>query len=248
MFAVLAIRSVSLTLQGEISVAKELDRETRSFYTLYVTAVDNPDNPKNQRTNQTKAITIEVEDVNDNDPEFTNIDSNTRAPVLENAWDPDKEGQVVFSVSAEDKDVGENAKLVYTISANETVEALFKIETVSRSISGVPKYFGDIRVADNLLGNVGDLFLNVMVTDQGVPPRSAETQLTIVVEDVNLHQPVFTKPEGPRASVTTPEVLFCLFKKMINDKSMNNGTLYDSCDHKRLTLVIVVKLLNCEHR
>lgn len=248
MFATFAITSVSLILQGEISVAKELDRETRSFYTLYVTAIDNPDNPKNQRTNQTKAITIEVEDVNDNDPEFTNIDSNTRAPVLENAWDPDKEGQVVFSVSAEDKDIGENARLVYTISANETVKALFKIETVSRSIGGVPKYFGDIRVADNLLGNVGDLYLNVMVTDQGVPPRSAQTRLTIVVEDVNLHQPVFTKPEGPRASVTTPEVLFTCLKNNQMDKRMNNGTVYNSCDHKKLTLANVLKLLYCEHR
>ncbi|XP_053392678.1 cadherin-23-like isoform X2 [Mercenaria mercenaria] len=192
-------------LTGIISVAKKLDRETRSSYTLYVTAVDNPDNPNNQRTNQTKAITIEVEDVNDNDPEFTNIDENTRASVLENAWDPNKEGPAVFSVSAEDKDVGENARLVYTISANETVSSLFTIETVSRTIGGVPKYFGDIRVASNLLGNVGDLHLNVTVTDQGVPPRSAQTGLIIVVEDVNLHQPVFTSPTGPRAEINTNE-------------------------------------------
>lgn len=192
--------------QGEISVAKGLDRETRSSYTLIVTAVDNPDNPNNQRTNQTKAITINVEDVNDNDPEFTNIDKDTRATVLENAWDPDKEGQAFFTVSAEDKDIGENARLVYSISANETVSKLFTIQTVSRNIGGTSKYFGDIRVADNLLGNVGELHLNVTVTDKGNPPRSAETGLIIVVEDVNLHQPVFINPTGPRAEINTYEV------------------------------------------
>ncbi|XP_053403028.1 cadherin EGF LAG seven-pass G-type receptor 2-like [Mercenaria mercenaria] len=194
---------VVYSFDGIISVAKKLDRETRRSYTLYVTAADNPDNPNNQRTNQTKAITIEVEDVND--PEFTNIDENTRASVLENAWDPNKERLAVFSVSAEDRDVGENARLVYTISANETVSSLFTIETVSRTIGGVPKYFGDIRVASNLLGNVGDLHLNVTVTDQGVLPRSAQTGLIIVVEDMNLHQPVFTSPTGPSAEINTNE-------------------------------------------
>ncbi|XP_060559817.1 cadherin-23-like isoform X2 [Ruditapes philippinarum] len=192
-------------LTGEISVAKRLDRETRSLYTLYVTAVDNPDNPNKQRTNQTKAITIEVEDVNDNDPEFTNIDKDTRATVLENAFDPNKEGTPVFSVSAEDKDTGENARLVYTISANETVSKLFTIQTVSKNIGGTPKYFGDIRVANNLLGSVGELHLNVTVTDQGNPQRSAMTGLIIEVQDVNLHQPVFINPTGPRAEINTEE-------------------------------------------
>jgi hypothetical protein len=173
---------------------------------LYVTAVDNPDNPNKQRTNQTKAITIEVEDVNDNDPEFTNIDKDTRATVLENAFDPNKEGTPVFSVSAEDKDTGENARLVYTISANETVSKLFTIQTVSKNIGGTPKYFGDIRVANNLLGSVGELHLNVTVTDQGNPQRSAMTGLIIEVQDVNLHQPVFINPTGPRAEINTEEV------------------------------------------
>lgn len=178
----------------------------RSLYTLYVTAIDNPSNPTNQRTNQTKAITIQVEDVNDNDPEFTNIDSDTRVPVLENAWDPDKDGQLIYTVTAEDNDIGENARLVYKISSNETVEALFTIKTVSQFIGGVPKYSGELRVASNLLGSVGDLPLNVTVTDQGQPARSAQMPLTIVVEDVNLHQPNFTKPSGPRATINTPEV------------------------------------------
>ena len=177
---------------------------------MYVTAIDNPSNPNNQRTNRTKAITIQVEDVNDNGPEFTNIVDGTRATVLENAWDPEKEGQLVFTVTADDNDEGENARLVYTLSSNETVESLFLIKTVSQTIGGVPKYFGEIRVANNLMGNVGDLHVNVTVTDQGTPPSSAETKLTIVVEDVNLHQPNFTKPSGPRATISTLEVSFIL--------------------------------------
>ncbi|KAL4239415.1 hypothetical protein ACF0H5_000230 [Mactra antiquata] len=190
---------------GEITVAKTLDRETRSIYTLYVTATDNPNNPSKQRTNQTKAIAVQILDVNDNSPEFTNIDSDTRARVLKNAWDPNKEGFLVFTVNGEDKDINQNAELEYSLSADNSVKDLFVISTVQRTVGGVPKYDGEIRVASSLTDNVGELHVTVTIKDKGVPSMSSQTDLVIVVEDVNLNKPVFTKPVGPRASISTLE-------------------------------------------
>ena len=190
-------------LQGVISVARPLDREWRSSYTLFVTAMDNPSDQDNQRTNQTKAITINIDDVNDEDPVFKNIEPNTKYTVLENAV----EGHLVITVTAEDEDVGENARLSYTLTAEDpTIANVFVIKTVPTSIGGVPKFFGDIEVNGNLLGKVDDYRVNVIATDHGVPPRSVDINLIISVVDVNLHQPVFINPTGPRNTIQTDEV------------------------------------------
>ena len=176
----------------------------RSSYTLYVTATDNPDSsPDNQRANQTTAITINIDDLNDEDPVFTNIDPQTKHSVLENA----DQGHLVFTVTAEDNDIGDNARLDYTLSAvDSSVLDLFVINTVTKNIGGVPKYFGEIKVNENLLGKVEEYTMDVTATDRGAPPRSVTASLIIKVEDVNLHQPVFVNPPGPRNTIQTDEV------------------------------------------
>ena len=193
-----------------ISVARSLDRERQSSYTLFVTAMDNPGDLDNQRTNQTKAITIYVDDVNDEDPVFRNLDPNVKHTVLENA----EQGHLVLTVTAEDDDVGDNAKLSYTIAGDDPlVLNLFVIKTVQSFIGGVPKYFGDIEVNSNLLGKVGEYEVRVTATDHGSPARSVEASLTISVEDVNLHQPVFVQPTGPRNTIQTNEV--CIIHNLL---------------------------------
>ena len=189
-------------MQGEIYIAKKLDRETRSSYTLYVRATDNPFNPVDQRTNQTKTIIIRVNDVNDNDPMFTNIDTNSWPTALEN----ESPNKLIFTITADDVDVGENSELEYKLSGSSDVLALFSITTVSRSIGGVPKYFGEIRVASSLNGKTGQQWFNVTVTDKGASPRSTETKFAIIVEDVNTYKPVFVKPSRTNASISTLEV------------------------------------------
>ncbi|XP_052266459.1 cadherin-23-like isoform X2 [Dreissena polymorpha] len=184
---------------GAISVASLLDREKRNSYTLYVQANDNPGTPEDQRTNQTKTIIIKVTDVNDNDPAFTNIEENTRPSVLEN----DSPGRVVFTVSADDLDEGVNAELQYSLSGDP--ESLFTLKNINRNISGIPKYFGEISVAKSLIGESGTHQLVITVTDKGTSPRSANTTLIILVNDVNLHAPVFVSPSEANATISAYE-------------------------------------------
>lgn len=169
---------------------------------MYVQAKDNPSNPTNQRTNQTRTIIIRVGDVNDNDPVFTNIDSNSWPTALENESPP----KLIYTVTADDADEGKNSELEYTLSGNADVLSLFTIKTVMRSIGGVPKYFGDIHVASSLNGKTGEQWFNITVTDKGDVPRSAETRFAIIVEDVNTYKPVFVKPPGVNATISTLEV------------------------------------------
>lgn len=165
-------------------------------------AIDNPSNPTNQRTNQTKTIIIRVDDVNDNDPVFTNININSWPTALENESPP----KLIYTITAEDADVGRNSELEYKLSGSSDLLALFNITTVSRTVGGVPKYFGEIRVASSLTGKTGEQRFNVTVTDKGDTPRSAETVFAIIVEDVNTHKPVFVKPSSTNATISTYEV------------------------------------------
>ena len=170
---------------------------------MFVTATDNPNNIDNQRANQTKAITIRVDDVNDQYPQFTNMDPLVKHSVLENA---DK-GHLVFTVTAEDADEADNARLDYTLTSDNALATdLFIIETVMKNIGGVPKYFGDIKVNKNLLNKVEEYDMTVTVTDRGATPKSVTSSLIIKVEDVNLHQPKFENPKGPRNTIQTNEV------------------------------------------
>ena len=191
--------------QGKISVARTLDREIKDSYTLYVSATDNPSDPVNRRTNQTKTITIIVADVNDNEPFFTNVGSTIqRMSVKKRA----SVGTLVDTVSAEDNDIGENAQLEYSLTANETIEHLFKIDTVTRKIGGVDKYFGEIRVNDDLTEWVDEFLFNVTVEDMGSPSLSAMRSVIIEVEDENIFRPVFVIPEGPVYQHSWIEVTF----------------------------------------
>lgn len=137
-------------------------------------------------------------DVNDNDPVFTNIDSNNWPTTLEN----ESPLKLIYTVTAEDADEGKNSELEYTLSGS----SLFSITTVQRNISGVPKYFGEIHVARELTGQTGEQHFNITVTDKGDNPRSAETNFAIIVEDVNTFKPVFVSPSGTNASISTLEV------------------------------------------
>ena len=116
----------------------------------------------------------------------------------------------MFTVTAEDADEGDNARLDYTLTSDNALATdLFIIETVVKNIGGVPKYFGDIKVNQNLLNKVAEYQMRVTVKDRGQTPKSVTSTLIIKVEDVNLHQPKFENPKGPRNTIQTNEVNVC---------------------------------------
>ena len=100
---------------GELS-ARPLDRESQGSYRLTVTAADGGSPPLSSSCN----LTVRVLDENDNPPVFGEL--SYRGRVREDA----PLGSLILNVSATDRDLGDNARLSYSL-ANES-QAFFRID------------------------------------------------------------------------------------------------------------------------
>ncbi|XP_047449674.1 protocadherin Fat 3a isoform X3 [Mugil cephalus] len=160
---------------GTIYTAQRLDHEACAQHILTVIVKDQ-EFP--YRKNLARVL-IEVEDINDHVPIFTN--SLYEASVYESA----AVGSVVVQVTALDKDKGENAELRYSIESGNTGNA-FHIEPV----------LGSITVARDLdLSSIGHYVLTVRVSDNGAPPLSTTTIVRIAVTLSDNTSPKFPQPE-----------------------------------------------------
>lgn len=143
---------------GYIFVAKFLDRERTDTYTLSISAVDSLFSSTASGT-----ITINVDDVNDNDPVFTpsvfefNIAHNTASGV--------SVGDIVVS----DADTGVNAALTTSILSGNTGNAFslsgLQVDTAVTMDYTTIKYYG----------------LTIQTVDGGSPARTATTVVVINV-------------------------------------------------------------------
>ncbi|KAK3103500.1 hypothetical protein FSP39_019658 [Pinctada imbricata] len=162
---------------GEITTRIELDRETKLSYNFEVTAHDNGQ----PSLTATEMVTIFVQDVNDNSPEFTYPDSQDSfvGSIAEDA----RPAQSVLTVAATDRDKGPNALIRYKFL--ETTDPHFGDFDID-SASGV------VRVAKSLdRETVAQYRYTAVATDSGVPPRSSSVLVTINIEDVNDNPPIF---------------------------------------------------------
>lgn len=151
---------------GEIYTNLRLDREEISTYELTVEAVD-------QGTPQlsgTATVLVNVLDKNDNPPRFTRLFS---VNVTENA----EIGSFVIRLTSSDQDIGENANATYSFTENPGGK--FKIDPISGNVTVVGAL--DREQQDEYL-------LKVAATDKA---WSAETPLTITIQDQNDNAPEF---------------------------------------------------------
>ncbi|KAF0039356.1 hypothetical protein F2P81_007591 [Scophthalmus maximus] len=95
-----------------------LDRESVSHYDLEITATDFGQPP----LSTFKTLSIDVSDVNDNNPEF--LYNPVELYLVEN----NVPGRIIFSVTASDKDLDENAALTYHIVREEVANTRFNID------------------------------------------------------------------------------------------------------------------------
>ncbi|XP_021344023.1 cadherin EGF LAG seven-pass G-type receptor 2-like isoform X2 [Mizuhopecten yessoensis] len=156
---------------GELSIQAALDREKVSEYSLLIRAQDGG---SPMRSNTT-VVRVTVLDVNDNDPYFY-------APPYQHSVKEDVAvNTTVLSVQATDKDDGLNGELVYSLLLTP-VDFPFKIEENT----------GDIKVKLPLDREAGDMYKFVVkVQDKGTEVRSATTDVTITISDVNDNHPIF---------------------------------------------------------
>ncbi|KAH8260153.1 hypothetical protein KR026_003918, partial [Drosophila bipectinata] len=159
---------------GNIRIAKPLDHEAKSQVLLNIQAtVGEP--PVYGHTQ----VNIEVEDVNDNAPEFeTNM---VRISVPENA----ELGAPLYAAHAHDRDSGSSGQVTYSL-ARDSGMRLFSID--ARSGHLVLSHHLDYETSQRHT-------LTVTATDGGTPPLSSNLTILLDVQDVNDNPPVFEKDE-----------------------------------------------------
>nr|XP_054593888.1 protocadherin alpha-3-like [Nothobranchius furzeri] len=151
---------------------KPLDREAAQSHSLVLTALDGGKPPKSGQM----AIVINVLDVNDNIPMFSN--DVYSATLMENAV----VGTEVIQVNATDLDEGQNAEVIYSFghSVSSNVINLFDLNEST----------GQITVKGPIDYELNDKYdIEIQASDKGLAPLTAEKNVLIKIVDVNDNAP-----------------------------------------------------------
>jgi protocadherin delta 1 len=160
-------------ISGYIIVSRvSLDRETTERHSITVTCSD----AGTPSLSSTVNIEVLVQDINDNAPTFSK--KSYFASIVEN----NKPGEHVVTVSASDKDLGQNARVRYFI------EGEHKEFTIDYK-SGILK--ARMRLDREA---VSEYELTVVGVDSGLPPLTATTTVFVTVLDTNDNVPSFKVP------------------------------------------------------
>ncbi|XP_048590535.1 protocadherin Fat 4 isoform X2 [Nematostella vectensis] len=157
---------------GTISAAQILDYDTLPQYLFSLVAKDGGGFYQEIAI---ATVTVTLQDVNDNDPEFTGM------PYTSDIAENLPAGTSVFQVTATDKDSGENGRLSFNISAGD--------DGGHFSINGS----GLVTTARELdRETIATYTLAVSAYDHGVSSRHKDVQLTVNVLDENDNTPQIT--------------------------------------------------------
>ncbi|XP_050172457.1 protocadherin Fat 4-like [Myiozetetes cayanensis] len=170
-------------IEGIIKIKNSPDYETMSKYNLTVTAVNNKSAPFHQATTSVAVLVI---DVNDNAPVFAQDSYSASINMLNPV------GAHVITVSATDRDQGQNGLVEYFIPPDLNVSPFFLLENPSQ---------GKIITTGNL-SRSGEIHLTVMAKDKGSPPLNGTALITLNVFDNRPFVPQFNRSE---ISISVPE-------------------------------------------
>ncbi|KAM9795547.1 protocadherin alpha-13-like [Neosynchiropus ocellatus] len=159
-------------ISADLVLVKALDREKQAFISLILTAIDGGKPPKTG----TLQINVNVLDVNDNTPSFSQ--TLYKARVNENA----AAGSAIIQLTAVDSDEGDNGKLTYSFvkRANLNPSDVFQMNAETGEITVKGRLDHETQAAYDI---------HVQATDRGALPRRANAKLLIEVADVNDNAP-----------------------------------------------------------
>lgn len=153
---------------GVISTNKMIDREEMMSYSLVIHA-------RSGLSFGRAVVNISVQDLNDNAPEFLRENTNN-VNLLENA----AVGQEVCLARARDRDAGVNSRLTYNLAYNP--EEQFRISETT----GVVYLNRPIHVDPGTV-----LTIEATASDGGDIPLTTKHTISINIQDVNDHTPIF---------------------------------------------------------
>ncbi|XP_078395822.1 protocadherin Fat 4 isoform X1 [Cetorhinus maximus] len=159
------------TIDGELRLTGELDREEVSNYTLTVIATDKGEPP----LSSTMDVTVIVLDVNDNTPIFQQV--LYEVEISENTLS----GVDLIQVAATDLDEGANGQIRYHI-AHGNLNNDFRIDSVTGIVSVAKQLDRETRSSYSLI---------VQATDRGSSPQTATAVISINLTDMNDFLPIF---------------------------------------------------------
>ncbi|OCT88392.1 hypothetical protein XELAEV_18017023mg [Xenopus laevis] len=164
-----------------IITANALDREKISSYNITIVATDRGSPQLSTR----KCIRFDVSDVNDNAPAF--MKSKFDAYLAEN----NLPGASIYCIFASDLDVGDNAKVIYSISSTNTedfpVSSYFSIN-IETGVLYAQRSFD--------YEQHKEFQMEIMAKDNGFPPLSSNATLFIHITDQNDNAPKILYPSS----------------------------------------------------
>ncbi|XP_026790947.3 protocadherin Fat 4 isoform X2 [Pangasianodon hypophthalmus] len=164
----------SINQMDNLCLKQELDREKCAMYSLLIQANDRS-LPEDTRLTSTVRVSIYVEDINDNAPLFTS-DNTVSCP------EDIPLQSVVTVIQAVDADSGANGDVLYSL------------ENLGRGSFSIGRTTGVIYLQKQLDRELEEVItVTVTVRDKGFPQLSSSMNLTVLVEDINDHDPVFSQ-------------------------------------------------------
>lgn len=163
-------------VSGMVSVAGALDRETKAEYDLLLVAEDQG----RPSRSATASLLVQVSDVNDNVPEFS--EAEYRADVFET----ETVGASLLTLSAADPDEEANGRVTFSIfqQSPSSGPPVFELDSSS----------GVLRLARPLdYSEVKVYRLQVQASDGGAPSLVGNSSVVVTVKDVNNNPPEFSK-------------------------------------------------------
>ncbi|KAM6923459.1 protocadherin alpha-3-like [Xenentodon cancila] len=168
-----------------------LDRETIPEYNVTIIAADEGTPP----LSSTAIVHIQVSDVNDNPPHFSepilNVFVRENSPV----------GAVIKKVSAVDEDIDENGQISFSIveSNNNPLH--------SSSMVNINSQTGDIVSLQSFnFEEVKKFQFKVQATDSGVPPLNSNVTVNVFILDENDNNPTILEPYSDHGSAYTETI------------------------------------------
>ncbi|XP_026186774.1 protocadherin alpha-8-like [Mastacembelus armatus] len=166
-------------------IKQHLDRESVSHYDITITATDCGQPP----LSTFKTLSIDVSDVNDNSPEF--LHNPVELYLVEN----NVPGNPIFSVTATDRDLNENAALTYHIVREDNshlkIAAFLNINPDNGQISALKSFdFESVKMFQ----------FQVVATDSGAPSLSSNVTVNVFILDQNDNAPVILYPVSSNGS------------------------------------------------
>ncbi|XP_041369471.1 cadherin-23-like [Gigantopelta aegis] len=178
---------------GELVCGSLLDREVFATHQIVVRVYST----SNREDGDVALITVNVEDINDNDPQFKNGNQTRELELPEN-----RPHVGVVNLTATDPDEGQNGKITYSLKESNLP---FQIVETTGEITSYTKLDYEI---------IRTYTFTVEALDGGNPRRSASVSVIVHVTDENDNPPVFEQSSYTatvsESSVFGKEVLFVL--------------------------------------